>query len=356
MDFTNIDKYHGTGAFNQTVFPQWDSIFLDYVSRPEEIIVMSVKQQQRRRSSLSGRNDYLEDMAKKSSSSSSSSNTQLPTSTNSPPTPRRGVTGSYLDSLSSGGGGGVDNKPKQQQQQPPPIKPPSPPTMKGSAMNYLESLSNPAMSSIPEEDKKPMGEITNNPYVEEVCCIFGLLFVVFFLCYYVTHKNTLTHISFSSIMVQKTIEYELEVDPSSIVRRILAVREQLSQEWIQDLDTLMQLNDEVMETYEEYVEQLSSDDYDEEDEVCADVVERLSTPSILPCAIFGGKRSSMARTTTPAQPAWLLRRSRQAMRHWGAGDPRTSSRSRMRAPSGVGIQTPSARGTRCRVRPTSSSC
>ena len=246
------------------MFPQWDSIFLDYVSRPEEIIVMSVKQQQRRRSSLSGRNDYLEDMAKKSSSSSSS-NTQLPTSTNSPPTPRRGVTGSYLDSLSSAAGGGVDNKPKQQQQQPP-IKPPSPPTMKGSAMNYLESLSNPAMSSIPEEDKKPMGEITNNPYVEEVCCIFGLLFVVFFLCYYVTHKNTLTQIFFFSVMVQKTIEYELEVDPSSIVRRILAVREQLSQEWIQDLDTLMQLNDEVMETYEEYVEQLSSDDYDEEDE------------------------------------------------------------------------------------------
>lgn len=56
-------------------------------------------------------------------------------------------------------------------------------------------------------------------------------------------------------MVQKTIDYELEVDPSAVVRRILAVREQISQEWIQDLDTLMQLNDDILETYEEYKEQ-----------------------------------------------------------------------------------------------------
>jgi hypothetical protein len=59
------------------------------------------------------------------------------------------------------------------------------------------------------------------------------------------------------------------VDPSAVVRRILAVREQLSREWIQDLDMLMQLNDEILETYEEYKEQQQTsavEDEDEEDE------------------------------------------------------------------------------------------
>jgi hypothetical protein len=195
LDFTNIDKYHGTGAFNQTTFPQWDSIFLDYVNRPEEIIVMSVKQRQRRRSSLSGRNDYLEDMSKSSNTPTPpSSASQLPKNANKPTTrstPRRGITGSYLDSLSSSGGG-VDNTPREQQQPPPP-KPASPPTLKGSAGSYLESLSNPAMSSIPEEDKKPMGEIKNNPYVEEV----GFLFLCYcILCLITTlsqHNNIIFH-------------------------------------------------------------------------------------------------------------------------------------------------------------------
>jgi hypothetical protein len=73
------------------------------------------------------------------------------------------------------------------------------------------------------------------------------------------------------------------VDPSSVVRRILAVREQLSQEWIQDLDMLMQLNDEVLETYEEYMlqkneamgeddEMEATEDDDELDKLVKDLV------------------------------------------------------------------------------------
>jgi hypothetical protein len=147
------------------MFPKWDSIFLDYVSRPEETIVVSVKQRQRRRSSLSGRNEYLEEMASKSAATPSPMksikdlNTKPSTPSRSPP---RGIAGSYLDSLSCSASA---DTPKQEQKP----KPPSHSRPKGCAANYLDSLSNPSTSlSSGDQERKPMGEITNNPYVEEV--------------------------------------------------------------------------------------------------------------------------------------------------------------------------------------------
>jgi len=71
---------------------------------------------------------------------------------------------------------------------------------------------------------------------------------------------------------EKTIEYELNVEPSAVVRRILSVREQLSKEWVEDLDMLLKLNDEIMDTFEEYTKEavdkelLDEDDEDEDED------------------------------------------------------------------------------------------
>lgn len=61
MEFPSIDNFHGTGAFNQTKFPEWDSIFLDCVDRPEEVTVIQVRQR-RRQQQLSGYNAYFESL------------------------------------------------------------------------------------------------------------------------------------------------------------------------------------------------------------------------------------------------------------------------------------------------------
>lgn len=143
LDFTSIDKFHGTGAFNATIFPTWDSIFLDMIGRQEETIVISItseEPQRRRRRGLSGHNSYLESLSK-------------------PPKER--------------------------------------------AQGY--------------EDQE-LG--ARNPYLEE-----------------------------------KTIDYTFDIDPASLLRRMLSVREQIAKEWVKDLDMLSHLNDEIMESYEEYLEQ-----------------------------------------------------------------------------------------------------
>ncbi|OEU09306.1 hypothetical protein FRACYDRAFT_212404 [Fragilariopsis cylindrus CCMP1102] len=121
LDFTSIERFHGTGAFNQTKFPEWDSVFLDYMDRPDEVIVIQMRQQRRQRK-LSGYNSYIE------------------------------------------------------------------------------------------------------------------------------------------------IEYELHVNPSALVRRILSVREQLSNEWVEDLDMLMKLNDEILDTFEDYTKEATKKDLQEEDD------------------------------------------------------------------------------------------
>ena len=52
-------------------------------------------------------------------------------------------------------------------------------------------------------------------------------------------------------MTQAYIEFQVEVDPPSLVARILSVREQLSKEWTHDLQTLNLANDKILESYYE---------------------------------------------------------------------------------------------------------
>ena len=70
LNFTGIDKYHGTGAFDHSKFPEWNSIFLEYVDHPEEIMIIEIRQRRRQRK-LSGFNDYFDSLSSSSSGSSS---------------------------------------------------------------------------------------------------------------------------------------------------------------------------------------------------------------------------------------------------------------------------------------------
>ena len=97
LDFTSIDNFHGTGAFNQTRFPEWDSVFLECVDRPEEVIVLEMRQR-RRQQKLSGHNAYFESL---------SSNNKKPKETvddkkdEEPAKPTSFSTSNYFDAMKS---------------------------------------------------------------------------------------------------------------------------------------------------------------------------------------------------------------------------------------------------------------
>jgi hypothetical protein len=65
LEFGKIDRFHGTGAFNMTLFPSWDSLFLNLVVLPKEVVVVTVQGQKRSHRGLSGGNTYLENLGKK---------------------------------------------------------------------------------------------------------------------------------------------------------------------------------------------------------------------------------------------------------------------------------------------------
>lgn len=76
---------------------------------------------------------------------------------------------------------------------------------------------------------------------------------------------------------QTAIEYEFEINPASLVARIISVREQISKEWVKDLETLVRSNDHILESYldqqrearlsqEEEVEEEEEEEEDKEEE------------------------------------------------------------------------------------------
>mmetsp|Transcript_15974 Transcript_15974/g.33127 ORF Transcript_15974/g.33127 Transcript_15974/m.33127 type:complete len:481 (-) Transcript_15974:2680-4122(-) len=108
----------------------------------------------------------------------------------------------------------------------------------GRSTNYLETLKPSASTPASPENKNANDEKTQqstetskNPYLEEAIT-----------------------------------EYEFSVDPPALVRRILQVREQISKEWVEDLDMLTKLNDEITEFLEEHNAAAKEDEDDEEDD------------------------------------------------------------------------------------------
>ena len=148
MDFTSIDNFHGTGAFNQTRFPEWDSVFLECVDRPEEVIVLEMRQR-RRQQKLSGHNAYFESL----------SNNRKPKETVNdkkdvaePAKPTSFSTSNYLDAMKSN-----TNLTASATAASPPAAPKTPKVTSkklSGASNYLDNLSSPVKAKPKWSPKK----------------------------------------------------------------------------------------------------------------------------------------------------------------------------------------------------------
>ena len=57
---TDLLYYHGTGAFNTTLFEGWDSYLLDMVDRPSEFIIIQARRRGGGRGGWSKNNPYLQ--------------------------------------------------------------------------------------------------------------------------------------------------------------------------------------------------------------------------------------------------------------------------------------------------------
>mmetsp|Transcript_36911 Transcript_36911/g.75285 ORF Transcript_36911/g.75285 Transcript_36911/m.75285 type:complete len:449 (-) Transcript_36911:415-1761(-) len=131
-DVRNFLQYHGTGAFNTTKFPRWDTFLSQMMDMPSDVVIVRVGEKNRQR-----RGQWKKDM----------------------------------------------------------------------------------MTAYPEE------EVKNNPYIEE-----------------------------------KFVEFEIDIDPTSLATRILSVREQLAREWAEDLDIVVAANEQMMQSYMESVMDVRDED------------------------------------------------------------------------------------------------
>lgn len=303
LDFSSIDNFHGTGAFNQTKFPEWDSVFLDCVDRPEEVVVLEVRQR-RRQQKLSGHNTYFESLKQTSKETEKVDTTKKSTTSRTTPKRQGFSTGNYLESMSSSKtapeSSPASSTPKKEQQAPkitsrklsgasnylenitsPPAKKETKPTNKSKDNEEKKSktVTSETKASKDKKEKNKKSE-TPNPiqrrafassnYLENLSSVSNATN---------TAEPTTAQSTESSknpYLEEKTKEYELSIDPPALVRRILSVRELISKEWVEDLEMLLKLNDDIAESFDEYnskVEPKAMND-DEEDHLKVDNVDQ----------------------------------------------------------------------------------
>jgi len=289
LNFTGIDKYHGTGAFDHSKFPEWNSIFLEYVDHPEEIVIIEIRQRRRQRK-LSGFNDYFDSLT--SSSSGSSSTTSTSTTDNDTDTEKNkkkttpwkpkkitnrklSDTSNYLETMSS-----LSSTPT------------STPQPSSKTKNQNKTAPIPAKTTNNKDKiKSRNNQISKKKYLD----IQGSSSSSSDSSYgekkerRPTEKQS-TKLSNNPFLDEKPQEYELSIDPPALVRRILSVREQLSKEWVEDLELLIQLNDDILDTFEEYTMEENSkeddaiDDDDDENNAVNDfdvnIIDEETDPKI----------------------------------------------------------------------------
>ena len=60
-----------------------------------------------------------------------------------------------------------------------------------------------------------------------------------------------THTHFS-LLQQRFVEFEIDIDPPSLVQRIVSVRDQIAKEWTADLETLITANEMILDSYHDF--------------------------------------------------------------------------------------------------------
>lgn len=61
LGLQNLSEFHGTGAFNISRFPTWETVLLDMMEQPQDYIIVSAKRRGRGHGGWSKNNPYLEE-------------------------------------------------------------------------------------------------------------------------------------------------------------------------------------------------------------------------------------------------------------------------------------------------------
>ena len=57
---------------------------------------------------------------------------------------------------------------------------------------------------------------------------------------------------FCLLLKQRFFDFEIDIDPPSLVQRIVSVRDQIANEWVSDLETLVKVNEMILESYHNF--------------------------------------------------------------------------------------------------------
>lgn len=185
-----MGNFHGTGAFNITKFPEWDSILNNMVTRPKETLVLQVQRRSNGRNKGWTSNNYLDNMGGGGGASGTKKVEARKNLNKSPYRRSTGMAGSYLDNLgatssnSGTDGGAKQSEPKAEKQaSPPKIWGPPPATTnsyrKGLAgNNYLNDLNAglgaASPTTTPSSNPAPKLPRKENPHLEEVSAVKGV--------------------------------------------------------------------------------------------------------------------------------------------------------------------------------------
>jgi len=57
---SNLESFHGTGAFNMTLYPEWDSVLKQLLSQPPEVVIIQARRRGKGHGGWSKDNPYME--------------------------------------------------------------------------------------------------------------------------------------------------------------------------------------------------------------------------------------------------------------------------------------------------------
>lgn len=292
LDFKKIDSFHGTGAFNVTLFPEWDSLFLELANQDAEKVIIEV-QQKRTHRGWAHQASYINNI-NSGSSSSCSSNAESSSVHRS-----RGIAGNYLANL--GRDTSASTMPTDSLQGKQPAKKPIP-RAAGIAGSYLDALNRKVQPQAEQpKQKKKTGRKTRKERelirmekqkkLDNVDAPIPAKSTPGIQAGYLEtlYSNTIDSTPIETdkrqgrkvnpFLEEKTFEYQFDIDPPSLVTRIISIREQISKEWKQDLDTLVRTNDRILDDYEENQrKEASSDDESDDDDDEKRMLRRLVAP------------------------------------------------------------------------------
>lgn len=146
-----MDSFHGTGAFNLTLFPEWDSLFLDLATQDAETVIIEVVQKTTHRG-WGHQANYVNSISSNTGGDNAESSSSKPWTPPAPSQkwpPARGnqAVKNYLANLNTASS-------EKKEPSDPPSKKPVPKAF-GAQASYLESLSQPQPKKEEAPEEKP---------------------------------------------------------------------------------------------------------------------------------------------------------------------------------------------------------